>query len=1049
MKKIYYDELTGCYNRRFLRYWIDNEIKRAKRFATQFSLIILDIDDFRYVNNNFGHLEGDKVLVAFSEFLRRNIREVDNLVRYGGDEFIILMPNTDERGTFELAHRIFDNLNGNIIVNHTLSCSIGFAVFPEDGTSVESLISQADCLMYEAKKSGKSRIGTRQRILKKLQIPSPVTIGREDEANWCLGQLNDYNTIFIAGEAGIGKTRLVFEIKELFEAHIMLRGNTYAALSSVPYHPFKNMLSELLNKDFNLVQRILKQLPSIYQSEIMKILPVGNIVKATQTGGMDKYRLYNAVTGFITNLSNFFVPTKTIIFVDDLHWLDPSSCELLDFLIRSINDSIKIFGAYRIEEIKNSHVSEYLALWAREKLYTQITLSPLNENQTTQLVKAIMGSVPQSATRYIYHESGGNPFYVEEIIRDLERQKKIYWSGKEWVFVKDFEITIPRSIEETIKRKLKFLDPEIHNFLKIGAVFGQEFTAEIIASASKRNVGQILDAIDELCRLGFIKESAPEHFFFSEDIVRQIVYKTISRRESMLFHRAVGETIEVIYHNVLSDFYEQLATHFTFANDAHKSLRYSKEAAMKAKDNYAHSVAIKFFENALKYEDDIEEIFKIKSSLADIYFLKGNYKAAIERLTTCMKINPNAYKIYEKLGKIYESMGDYKKSLKYRRAGLKMTQKTDAAYVFKSAIAWLYTLLGQHLRARRECEDMLKQKNHMSKQTLGDLHVILGIIYMEMRKYKKAELLFKNGLKIREALGDKQRIAACYLNLGVNYHKQFNIKLSEKYYHKALAIYEEIGYQESILLTINNIGALYTDYDLGKAEEYYLKALSQAKLIGSKRTIAYLYNNIGFINYNRLMYDQALLHYKQVLKLSKEINYREGIVKINLSLAAFYREKGMYKKSRSYLEKASHTARELNMKFLTVECMKEEIEYYLQTNQLKRAHGLSRKMLTLLKTERSINYKLDRLIYSAQIQAALKHYSEAHSYYKKAYNYVKSLPSCKISGEIFYLRGLAYKKEKRLKDALKMFLKANQIFKDIGNLRYLDKIEREIARTSA
>ncbi len=1047
MKKIYFDDLTGCYNRRFLRYWMDNEIKRAKRFVAKFALIILDIDDFRLINNNLGHLEGDKVLIAFSEFLRRNIREVDSLIRYGGDEFIILMPNTDEKGTIELANRIVDNLNGKEIANHTICCSVGFAVFPEDGKSVESLISQADSLMYQAKKQGKNRIGTKQKIVKKLQIPSPVTVGRDDEANWCLGQLKDYNTIFIAGEAGIGKTRLVFEIRELIETQIMLRGNAYAALSAVPYHPFKNMFNELLNKDFGLIQRIFKQISDAHQSEITKILPVEGIVKAVQSKGMDKFRLYNAVREFITALSNFFVPTKIILFVDDLHWLDPSSCELLDFLVRSIKDNIKIFGAYRIEEIKGSHISDFLGIWAREKLYTQITLSPLNENQTTQLVKAITGPVPQSATKYIYQESGGNPFYVEEILRELERQKKIYWSGRECMFVKSFEVTIPRSIEETIKRKLKFLDPEIKKFLEIAAVFGQEFTAEIISIASNRNVGQILDAIDELCRLGFIKESAPDHFFFSEDIVRQIVYKNMSRRELLQYHRSIGKTIEIIYRNVIPDYYEQLATHFTIANEPHKSLYYSKRAAVKAEDNYAHTVAIKFYENALKYEDNIEEIFKTKFSLAEIYFLMGNFKAAIAQLTVCMKIDPNAYKVYEKIGKVYESMCDYKNSLKYRRAGLKMTQGTRAAYTFKTAIAWLYTLLGQRLRARRECEDMLKKKKQMDKQALGDLYVILGVIYMGMRKFRKAEVYFKNALKIREAMNDRQRIAACYLDLGVNYQNQFNIKLSEKFYHRALKIYEEIGYQESILLTFNNIGTLSTNYDLVKAEEYYLKALSQAKLIGAKRTIVFLYNNIAFINYNRAMYDQALLDYKQVLKMSKEINYREGILRTNLSLSEFYREKRMLKKSKTYLETALCVSKELNMKYFTIECMKEEIEYYLIAKQLKKADALSKKMFAKLKMERSINYKIDRLVYRAKTLAALKQYYKAHSYYNKAYNYIKSLPNNKIVGEIFYLRGRAYKKENRLKDALKMFLKANQIFKDVGNLHYLDKIEREIAIT--
>lgn len=1045
MRKIYFDELTGCYNRRFLRYWIDNEIKRANRFSTKFALILLDIDDFRHINNNFGHLEGDKVLIAFSEFLRSSIREVDSLVRYGGDEFIILMPNTNEKGTIELAQRIVNNLNENKIVNHSIFCSIGFAVFPEDGTTDEVLISQADSLMYQAKKQGKNRVGTRGEVVRKLQIPSPVTVGREDEAKWCLGQMKDYSTVFIAGEAGIGKTRLVFEIKDLFETQIILRGNAYAALASVPYHPFKNMFNELVNQDFGLIQRIFKQLPEIHQSEIMKILPAEGFMKSAPGEGLDKFRLYNAVTEFILTLSNFLSPTVTIVLVDDLHWLDRPSCELLDFLIRSAKDSVKIFGTYRVEEIKSAHVSNLLNIWAREKLYTQLMLSPLNEVQTRQLLRSIMGNIPQVASKYIYQESGGNPFYVEEIVRELEREKKIYWNGNEWMFVKNLAVNIPSSIEGTIQRKLSFLDQEIENFLKVAAVYGQEFVPEIIAIASNRNVGQILDAIDELCRLGFIKESSPDHFFFSEDIVRQIVYNGISRRDLMLYHRAVGETIETFHQNVLANFYEQLATHFTIANDPHKALLYSKKAAKKAEDNYAHSVAIKFFENALKYEDDIEEIFKMKFSLAEIYFLTGEYKKAIQQLNVCLKIDPNSHRVYEKLSKVYESLGDYKNSLKACRAGLKMTEGTDAVYMFKTNIAWLYATLNQYSRAQKECEDILKRKKQMSKQVLGDTYVILGVLNMATGKFKKADLYYKKSLRLREMIGDKKRIAACYLDLGVNYQQKFNIKLSEKYYTRALNMYQEIGYQENVLLTFNNMGTLFSDYNLARAEEYYLKALKQATLIGAKVTIAFLYINLGAINYNRLMDYQAQQNYRRALEISKEIGLHEGVIVSNLGLSELHRGKRNIKKGKQHLGTAMRLAKRHNVKYRTIECLQEELEYLLLSKQIKRADLLSKKIFTQLKQERSMSHKIYSLIFRARIFVESKKFVKAHTYYNNAYSYIKTLPPNKIAGEIFYLRGVAYTKERRLKEALKMFLKANQIFEAVGNLRYLDKIEQEMS----
>ncbi|UCG90929.1 MAG: diguanylate cyclase, partial [candidate division WOR-3 bacterium] len=445
MKGIYFDELTDCYNRRFLPYWIDNEIKRANRFATKFGLILLDIDDFRNINNTFGHLEGDNVLIEFTQFIRKNIREVDSLVRYGGDEFIVLVPNTTTKGIIDLAHRILNNINNVEIANHKVTCSIGFAIFPDDGTTMDTLISQADNLMYQAKQQGKNRIGLKQEIIKKLLIPSPVTIGRDDESQWCLNQLQDYNTIFIGGEAGVGKTRLVLELKERLKNSFALRGNAYAALSFVPYHPFKNMFQELMSRDFALAQHTFRRMPDVNQSELMKLLPSEQMTKIVQTEGLDKYRLFNAVKEFMLNIAEFILPNYIILLMDDLHWIDRQSCELLDFLIRSFDTNIKVFGTYRTEEIKHSQFSYFWGVWAREKLYTDMTLSPLNESQSKQLLEAIMGTIPEDIAAFVYQQSGGNPFYIEEILRELDQKKKIYWNGKEWVFVKELAVAIPSS----------------------------------------------------------------------------------------------------------------------------------------------------------------------------------------------------------------------------------------------------------------------------------------------------------------------------------------------------------------------------------------------------------------------------------------------------------------------------------------------------------------------------------------------------------------------------------------------------------------------------
>ncbi|UCG92665.1 MAG: tetratricopeptide repeat protein, partial [candidate division WOR-3 bacterium] len=650
---------------------------------------------------------------------------------------------------------------------------------------------------------------------------------------------------------------------------------------------------------------------------------------------------------------------------------------------------------------------------------------------------------------FVYQQSGGNPFYIEEILRELDQKKKIYWNGKEWVFVKELAVAIPSSIAETIKRKLKFLDPEIRQFLEIAAVYGQEFMPEIIAMASRRNVGQILDALDELRRLGFIKERTSDVFFFSEDVVRQIVYKSMSKSDLLQYHKLVGEAIENFYQGSLTNYIEQLANHFTIANDSQKALLYSKQAALKAKENYAHTLAIKFFDNALKYEDNIDDIFNIKYSLAEIYLLTGDYKKAIQQLNVCLKINPNAHRVYETLGSVYENMGEYNNSLKRYRQGLKITQGTDAVHTFKTAMAWVYTQLGQYLRAQKECEHILKKKKHVRKRDLSDAYIILGIIHLQLGKYTRAESCLKNGLRIRKSAGDKKRVAACYLDLALNYQELFKMKASETFYKKALTLYEAIGYQHGIVVSLLDLGTLYANFNLQKAEECYLKALSIAKLIGAKRDMVYLYDNLGNINYNRLMSDQTLFNYKQALTFAKKTNFDEGIIFSSIHLSEFYREKGQLKKGKSYLKSAQRVAGKINLRYYNFECLIEELHYALLTKNLKKANILSEKLISQLRAEHNVYYKIYGFIHRARTLGALKRYTKAHTYLKRALHFVKSLPRNWIAGEIYYVRGITYLKARKVREAENMFSQAGDIFKTIGNLRYLDKIEakRDLLQT--
>ena len=154
------DKLTGLYSRGYFDHFLDLEIKRSYRQKTPVALLMIDIDNFKQINDNFGHLTGDKILKQLGDLIKFNIREIDLAARYGGEEFAVVMSNTDTYRAERAAERIRQSIqeHGFIDSNSTVTVSIGIALFPLDAKSMDELIEKADTSLYRAKRHGKNRV---------------------------------------------------------------------------------------------------------------------------------------------------------------------------------------------------------------------------------------------------------------------------------------------------------------------------------------------------------------------------------------------------------------------------------------------------------------------------------------------------------------------------------------------------------------------------------------------------------------------------------------------------------------------------------------------------------------------------------------------------------------------------------------------------------------------------------------------------------------------------------------------------------------------------
>jgi len=150
------DPLTKVYNRKKFFDELEKEVERVQRYHQKLSLIMMDADYFKNINDIYGHSVGDKVLINLTDLIRKGIRKTDILARYGGEEFAVLMPGTDVEGAFEIADRLRNSIASyEFPVCKEVTCSFGVAEFAETDT-IDSFVQKADIALYEAKSKGRN-----------------------------------------------------------------------------------------------------------------------------------------------------------------------------------------------------------------------------------------------------------------------------------------------------------------------------------------------------------------------------------------------------------------------------------------------------------------------------------------------------------------------------------------------------------------------------------------------------------------------------------------------------------------------------------------------------------------------------------------------------------------------------------------------------------------------------------------------------------------------------------------------------------------------------
>jgi len=605
---IFEDELTGIHNRRFLLGYLEHKVRWDSGADFPLSLLIIDLDAFKQINDRYGHDTGDQALTWLASVLTEVGGEEALPVRYGGDEFMLLLPNADNKAARAMADRLlqrtgdrpFQLRDGTGSVS--IGLSIGFATAPDDATSSEGLFQAADTALLHAKQSGRNQAaGAAEvdpaKVFSKTalyRLKATGIAGRDQEMAVVSGALDGLSRgqsqfLILEAAPGMGKSAFLEEVCR------NLAGDDAFCLAKIagdpketyrPYYLTGRLLHYLLGQREDRGAGLLEELSKEEIANLSRVLPQleGEANAATEADATERRQgVFATLAEFLPQLVDY---RPLVLIIDDLHYADEASLLLLSVLIQtqrfntficgSSTEFLKLSGEEEATPLERFYAANHAGLGIRRH-----QLQPLNEHDITDYLKRVFPSLrtPDGFEGELAHITGGNPLFLGEIIRKLVTDGKVTLSGQDWAIEPLEQGYLPRSLEEIVTLKIAELDEEGRELLARASTLGEDIPLSILTGSAELNETKVLEFLDRAEALGLVSLD----FHINDEVMRflgkrvlEIAYGTIEHDRRQDLHAQVGEYQEGLYQQKLLPSASLLAYHFKRSANREKARRYEQ-----------------------------------------------------------------------------------------------------------------------------------------------------------------------------------------------------------------------------------------------------------------------------------------------------------------------------------------------------------------------------------------------------------------------------------------------------------------------------------------
>jgi tetratricopeptide (TPR) repeat protein len=630
--------------------------------------------------------------------------------------------------------------------------------------------------------------------------------------------------VFLVGEAGIGKSRLVHDFRQrLTDPHPhWFEGRCVSYATNSPFHPVIDALRrafQIEDDDEDAVGRVEAGIEALgsdmawtapFLRQLLS-LPTGDERVERMLAGERRSETIRALRAIFHRAAD---PGPLVFVVEDLHWIDVASEEFLTFLADSVAGIRALFLF--------THRPGYRHPFGDRSYHLRLSLQPLSEENMKLLVGSLLATrqLPETLARLIAEKSDGNPFFIEELTRSLLDEGVLCVDrGRAELTRKVGDVAIPDRIQDVLMARIDRLDDGAKRAIQIASVIGREFAMRLLERIVEAGE-EVQSMVGELRALELIYEKAahPElAFMFKHALTHDVAYASVLVQRRRALHCIVGTAIEELYRDRLAEHYEALAHHFTRGEDWERALRYHEFAADKAADAYANQAAVEHYRQSLEIADRLgaprEQRMDLEERLGAILNVMSAFGPSGEAYLRAAELAGDGERGARNLARAADSLlwaHDYE----------------------RGRLAWSRSLRVAHTHGARAAEAMALAVDGLQSCVEGDFDDA-----WQERHQRAAE--------IAEETGDPEAILLSCSYVGFNFKHCGESRRAIAILEHAVANAEEHGLMPSFAmwglgLSLGAIG------QYGRAVAMLGQAVDQCERIGNTAVQARLQNSLGW-----------------------------------------------------------------------------------------------------------------------------------------------------------------------------------------------------------